>query len=207
MTRAIELNPNYAIAYNNRGGVYRSKGNFDRAIEDCSKAIALKPDYADAYNYRGIACHQKREFDCAIKDFDKAIELNPKHIDAYDNRAKTFEGKGCYMPAVEDFSKVIELYVGDAGDPAVDYNMGETSIPYDVWFTKARNPFMHYKRGIVWLYIREWKKARLDLIYARDMMVAIAIAFREDYGSVADFQNRTDITLPEDITAMLTPQQ
>ena len=33
-SRAIELNPNYADAYNNRGIAYGQQGEFDRAIED-----------------------------------------------------------------------------------------------------------------------------------------------------------------------------
>ena len=52
---AIELKPDYAQAYVNRGNAYRDKGVIDRAIADYSKAIELKPDYAQAYYNRGGA--------------------------------------------------------------------------------------------------------------------------------------------------------
>ena len=53
--KAIDLKPDYAKAYYNRGIAYGDKGDFDRAIEDFNKAIDLNPDYAKAYYSRGIA--------------------------------------------------------------------------------------------------------------------------------------------------------
>ena len=35
-----------------------NEGNFEEAIELCSKAIELKPDYTDAYGGRGD-CHKE----------------------------------------------------------------------------------------------------------------------------------------------------
>ena len=50
--RAIDLNPDHADAYSNRGLVCEIKGDYDRAIEDYNKAIELKPDLAEAYRGR-----------------------------------------------------------------------------------------------------------------------------------------------------------
>src|SRR3989338_1288964 len=47
-TKAIQLDPNYADAYNNRGLAYDNKRQYDRAIEDYNKAIALDPNHAKA---------------------------------------------------------------------------------------------------------------------------------------------------------------
>ena len=58
---AIKLKPDYAIAYNNRGTVYRIIGEYDRAIEDCNKAIELDPGYAEPYSNRGAAYREKGE--------------------------------------------------------------------------------------------------------------------------------------------------
>ena len=41
--QAIKLNPNYAIAFYNRGNAYRLKGQHDRAIQDLDQAIKLNP--------------------------------------------------------------------------------------------------------------------------------------------------------------------
>jgi Flp pilus assembly protein TadD len=44
--KAIELNPNLAMAYVNRGGAYAQKGQFDHTISDSNKAIELNPNLA-----------------------------------------------------------------------------------------------------------------------------------------------------------------
>ena len=59
-----------------------------------------------------------------------------------------------------------------------------TSLHLEEWIRAAKDPFVHYNRGIAWLHLKEWKKARLDLTYARDMGVAIIVAFHDDHGSV-----------------------
>ena len=53
-SRAIEIKPGYADAYNNRGIAYNSLGNYRQAIEDYNRAIEIKPDFADAYYNRGV---------------------------------------------------------------------------------------------------------------------------------------------------------
>ncbi|MDH6098192.1 tetratricopeptide repeat protein, partial [Anabaenopsis sp. FSS-46] len=45
-TEAIKLNPNLALAYYNRGIVYRKQQKWDLAVADYNKAITLDPNYA-----------------------------------------------------------------------------------------------------------------------------------------------------------------
>ena len=54
-SEVIQIQPDFAGAYNNRGNAYGEKGELDRAIADYSEAIRLQPDDADAYYNRGIA--------------------------------------------------------------------------------------------------------------------------------------------------------
>ena len=68
-TKAIELNPNYAVAYNNRGLVYNNIGEFDRAIADYTKAIELKPDFVEAYDHRDDAYYAKGDYDSVIVEY------------------------------------------------------------------------------------------------------------------------------------------
>ena len=91
-TKAIELDPNYAITYNNRGEAYSNLEQYPEALVDYTKAIELDPNYAIAYNNRGeaysnLANHPTGTPD-AIADFTKAIELDPKLAAAYFNRAR-----------------------------------------------------------------------------------------------------------------------
>jgi len=47
-SKAIKLNPRYAIAYNNLGNIYLHQQKLTAAKQAYEKAIELKPDYADA---------------------------------------------------------------------------------------------------------------------------------------------------------------
>ena len=53
------------------------------------------------------------------------------------------------------------------------------------------------------LHIEEWESAKFDLIFARNLRVSIITEFRKIYESVADFEQRNDVQLPEDIAVML----
>ncbi|MYG08791.1 tetratricopeptide repeat protein [Candidatus Poribacteria bacterium] len=85
-SKVIELEPDYADAYYDRGVAHGKKREFDLAILDYTKAIELNPDYVNAYCNRGSAYLPKGEFDLAIADYTKAIELNPEGADVYGNR-------------------------------------------------------------------------------------------------------------------------
>ena len=110
-TKAMELNPNLAMAYSNRGGAYRDKGDYDRAIEDCTKAIALNPDLAMAYNNRGVAYYKKRDYDRAIVDYTKAIELKPGFAEGYYNRGEARLHLGEWENAKLDLTVAVAMGV------------------------------------------------------------------------------------------------
>ena len=63
---SLTLNPEYVMAYDNRGVACYYTGKYQEAIRDFGHAIALKPDDADAYNNRAIA-------DFAVKDYPRAL--------------------------------------------------------------------------------------------------------------------------------------
>ena len=83
--KALELNPDYANAYYNRGVAKGKLGDYKGAIEDFDKAIALNPNYADAYYNRGLARRDLGDHKGAEEDFAKAAELrnaNPPDSDS-----------------------------------------------------------------------------------------------------------------------------
>ncbi len=108
-SHVIDLNPDNADAYINRGAAYIKEGKHDLAIENCNKAIQLHPDYALTYSNRGVAYDEKGEHDLAISDYDKAIELKPNYADAYNNRGNAYRAKRMYDLAISDYDKAIEL--------------------------------------------------------------------------------------------------
>jgi serine/threonine protein kinase len=108
-TKAIELKPDYADAYNNRGLAFYRKKDLDKAIADYSKAIELKPKFIHAYYHRGVAYHDQKLYDLAIEDFDKALELHPKFAAVYLSRGNSYFAKGDFDLAIKHFDRTIEL--------------------------------------------------------------------------------------------------
>ena len=108
-TKAIDLYPNFAAAYNNRGMAYGLKHNLNRAIENLDRAIQLDSNYAAAYCNRGLAYGLKGQFDCAIKDCTRAIDLKPDYAAAYLNRGMAYGLKRDLDRAIVDYNKAIDL--------------------------------------------------------------------------------------------------
>ena len=109
LTKAIELEPDHADAYNFRGLAYDNQGKHDHAIQDYTKAIELEPDHTDAYYLRGLAYSSQGKHDHAIQDHTKAIELEPDHADAYNFRGLAYDNQGKHDHAIQDYTKAIEL--------------------------------------------------------------------------------------------------
>ena len=74
-TAAINLKPDYAEAYYDRGNAKDGLGDYQGAVADFTKAIELNPDYAQAYNKRGFAYLMLGPKSKARADFKRAIEL------------------------------------------------------------------------------------------------------------------------------------
>ena len=124
-SEALQLNPNYPEAYNNRGVAHGGLGDFPQAVQDCTKALALRPDYVEAFRNRGNAYVGMGDCKQAIADYTKAIELKPGYAETYYDRAIAYRKKEEYKPAILDFTKAIELQP----DFAEAYNnRGETCI-------------------------------------------------------------------------------
>ena len=73
--KSIELNPDSAVAYNNRGHAKAVLGQHVEAIKDYDKAIRLNPDYALAYLNRGLAYLAVNQPEEARRDFETARDL------------------------------------------------------------------------------------------------------------------------------------
>ena len=92
--RAIQLYPEYAAVYNNRGNVLLGVGAVREAIKDFDRALVLAPGYAAAFSNRAGAHMRLGQIDPAIADYTKAIcscPANPAaltgrgsaHLEAY----------------------------------------------------------------------------------------------------------------------------
>ena len=134
-SKAIQLNPNLADAYEKRATHYYFQEKLDKAIQDYTKVIELKPDSMNAYLLRGLTYLKKghgeglvaevnrlalryaglgepedsKALERSIDDFSCAIELDPRVAAAYSYRAEAYRLMGMIDEAIRDSTTAIQL--------------------------------------------------------------------------------------------------
>ncbi|MGE5279744.1 MAG: tetratricopeptide repeat protein [Deltaproteobacteria bacterium] len=107
--KAIELDPDYAQAYNTRGTAYGDKGALDLALADFNKALSLNPRDHEAYVNRAAVNSEKGLTDLALADLRKAEEIKPDYVRIYHNRGLIYKQRGDFDKALAEFDKAIAL--------------------------------------------------------------------------------------------------
>lgn len=100
---------NKIAAYLNRGGAYRAKGDFDRAIADLDEALHLDPRSAAALIERASVFHSKGDLDRAIGDYDRAIAAWPQSAAPFYGRGEVYRAKDDLDRAVANYDRALQL--------------------------------------------------------------------------------------------------
>ena len=108
-SEAIRLQPDYALAFYNRGIVRQAKDDLEGAIEDYSEAIRLRPDIVEAFKNRGCARYHKGDLEGAIEDYNVAIRLKPDYASAFNSRGTGHFAKRDLEAALRDYSEAISI--------------------------------------------------------------------------------------------------
>jgi serine/threonine protein kinase/Tfp pilus assembly protein PilF len=115
--KAIELDPEYALAYT---GVADSSSllytyfdardfNLRQADKASKKALELEPDLAEAYVSRGIVSSLTHHFDEAEEAFAKALKLEPKLFEAAYWYGMGLMAEGRFEDAIRSFERASVL--------------------------------------------------------------------------------------------------
>ena len=67
-TKAIEVEPTYAIAYFNRAYLHIGQNHVDESFNDFNKAIELNPNIVLAYKGRGLIYYWRGKYELAYRD-------------------------------------------------------------------------------------------------------------------------------------------
>jgi tetratricopeptide (TPR) repeat protein len=113
-TQAINLDPNHADAYYQRGNTRYDQGNKEGALEDYTQAINLDPEYANAYYQRGVIRYEQSDKQGALADFEQYISRSPNDIQAHYNRGVIRRDLRDYQGTFADFDQVVRLGPDDA---------------------------------------------------------------------------------------------
>ena len=120
-SRAIEIDPNYALAF---AGIAdccsflymfaeASEENMRLADENSLRALELDPELAESHASRGLALSIAKQFAAAEAEFQEAARLNAKLFEAYYFAGRNFMAQGAYAEAAARFEKAAEMRPDD----------------------------------------------------------------------------------------------
>ena len=114
-SKALELEPNMAPAYEKRGLLYYFQGKYYQSIDDFENYTRLKPDDANGYRMLAMGYLQAGEYETAIATFSQSLKIDPNLISSLCYRAEAYRRSGQDDKALSDSSEAIQL----ARDPRV----------------------------------------------------------------------------------------
>jgi len=80
-TKAIELDPKLAVAYDARGTAYFKTGEIKKSLADFDKFIALNPKAAAAHWRRGLTLYYADEFAKGVAQFTTSDKAEPNDVE------------------------------------------------------------------------------------------------------------------------------
>jgi tetratricopeptide (TPR) repeat protein len=113
LLKSMQVKPDDAVGYKNRGDYSLKLGEYERAINDYHQAIKINANYADAYFNRGNINFDQGDYAAAINDFSQVIKLQFNYSDAYYNRGYARLMIGDKQGAIDDLKKAAGLYWQD----------------------------------------------------------------------------------------------
>jgi tetratricopeptide (TPR) repeat protein len=120
--RAIELNPNYAPAYQWYSHLLMSGGRTSDAISAAKRAAEIDPLSLPAVMNVGWQYHWAREYDSAVEHLRRVLQINPNFEQAHWALGLAYVGQAKMEEAVAELQKAIALsggnsvYVAGLGD-------------------------------------------------------------------------------------------
>jgi len=107
--RALELNPNDAMAHDEFSEYLQVMGRNEEALVQVRQAIELDPLNAFIASDLGYHFYSARQYDQGILAFQKVFELEPDHIGAHHGLGWVYGEKKMYREAIAELEKAVNL--------------------------------------------------------------------------------------------------
>ena len=176
-SKAIQLNPEYAEAFRNRGIARHSSGDLTEALADYSKAIQLNPSDFHAFHNRGVIRDKRGDVKGAQEDYQKALRLKRDLAWPLVKRGIESRRSAQFEKAVREFNEAIRLNPDDA----------------EAYFNRGK---VRREQGDVERALRDYNEAiRLDPDYV-DAYYSRARVLEEKSlvrAAIADYQKYLDL--------------
>ncbi len=105
----LKRNPDKMAALNNKGVVFDSIGEYDKALGCFNEALTRVPENVHVLSNKGISLYKSERYEQALECFDAALKIDNNYVNAL-----TFKGHSLYRlgknnDALDLYNKVIRL--------------------------------------------------------------------------------------------------
>ena len=155
------------MSYNNIALVYRSQGEYAKALEGHQKALGIwraaygerHPDVASSYNNIAVVYDSQGEYAKALEGHQKALEIrravygerHPDVAESYNNIAVVYDSQGEYAKALEGFRALgIRRAVYGERHPEVAESYNNIAGVYNIQGEYAKALEGHQKALEIW---------------------------------------------------------
>ncbi len=108
LQKAIQLNPNSAIAYNNLGVAYIMIQQYQDGIDACTRALSIDPGFQLAKNNLKWGMDEKNKLSANLQAQEQ-VPVNKRNVEYYINYGMSFYKIKNYDKAIEVWSKIGDL--------------------------------------------------------------------------------------------------
>jgi eukaryotic-like serine/threonine-protein kinase len=143
--RAIELNPNYAIAHGMYALYLDSMSRVDEGMAQHKRALELNPLSLITSTNLGELLFDTRHTDQAMEQYRKTLEIDPSFTPIHNELGEAYESKGMYQDAVAEWQKGL-IAEGDSTTAAAigrAYSKSGYKSALRTWVEQLTSPSDH----------------------------------------------------------------
>jgi tetratricopeptide (TPR) repeat protein len=144
--KALEIDPQYAFAWNNKGNALNNLGRNEAALDCYNKALEIDPQVAFAWNGKGNVLDNLGRNEAALDCYNKALEIDPQYAVAWNGKGHALARLGRDEDAWECYERGLEL---DSTAPWWLFGRCEPRFGLRRWeagFVALREAFERYPR-------------------------------------------------------------
>lgn len=167
--QAIQLQPNFVLAYVTLGNIQQAQGEINAAIQSYTQALQLDPNLPQAHANLGSMFYKQGKIEQAIVSYRQAISIQPDLAAVYSNLAKALRQQGkedeaqiCeqksleFCPKTEDDKSLLNRgnKFAQAGKLDEAISAWQQAITLNPNFAEA-----YCQIGMIWRYQGKYKEA------------------------------------------------
>ena len=103
--KAIDLSSDHAENYNNRGYLYATRGQYEKALVDCHKAIYIDSSQQQFHDSLAFIYNNLGFYKRATQEVEISLKINPENAIAYLHKAVSSYQLGKRNKALEYFQR------------------------------------------------------------------------------------------------------